>query len=138
MASFYWHITNEIAQKLKEVSEVKGFLYTNRYEMELKIQKYLAEAGYDIWPTFHTVLGSLAGQITDYIELNPEDPLDDHSIKLCRNNHSAWCFVRIANGPRMSTCVGWCSSGANNPFALSTTQMAQAGIIRTSFVPRAM
>ena len=105
--------------------------------MEVKIQRFIAELGYDIWPTFHTVIGSLAGAIDLHINLDPDDPLDSYALKLCKNL-SPWCYIRVANGPKMSCVVGYCSSGANNPFAMSTAEMSQKGITKTSYVPRAV
>lgn len=137
MAIFYFHPTNSVALKLKDLANAKGFIYTNRYEMEVRLQKLIAEAGYDVWPTFHTVLGGLPGSINNHIPIIDDNELDNYALKLMKGNTS-WGYVRIANGPKMSTVVGYCSSGANNPFALSTTQMAQSGIIRTSVVPRIM
>ncbi len=136
MSIFYFHRSNAIGQKLSEAYGSHGFVYHNRYEMELKLQKIISECGYDLWPTFHTVIGSLAGSIDIHIPLNPDNELDRDALKLCKNQ-TPWCFVRVANGPKMSCVVGYCSSGANNPFAMSTTEMSQKGIIKTSVVPRA-
>lgn len=135
MSVFYYHRQNSLAKKLSEMANIHGFMYTNRSEMELRIQRQIAEAGYDIWSTFHCIIGSLAGSIDLHIPLNPDDELDRHTLKLCKTK-SPWCFLKVINGPTMSGVVGYCSSGAESPFLKSNIQMAQEGIIRTSYVPR--
>jgi hypothetical protein len=137
MPVFYYHPQNVIAQRLQEMTGQRGFLYTNRSELELKLQKQLTEAGYDIWSTCHGVIGSLAGSIDLHIPLNPDDELDRHTLKLCKTK-TPWCFFRIVNGPKMSCVLGYCSTGAHSPFAMGSAEMAQKGIISSSFVPRAL
>ena len=135
MSVFYYHKQNMVAQKLAEMTEVKGFVYHNRNELNLRIQKELAQAGYDIWPQCHSVIGSLAGSIDLHIELNPDDELDRYTLKLCKSK-TPWCFYRIINGPKMSGVLGYCSDGALTPFAMGAAEMAQKGIISVSSMPR--
>jgi hypothetical protein len=134
---FYWHPNNLIAQKLADCSGVKGFLYQNRPELDMKIMRLLGEAGYDLYSTFHTLIGSIGGQINERVELNPDVELDRHTLKLIKNN-VAWSYCKVINGPRMSGVIGYCSSSGGNPYAMSDMQRAQAGITPVSFVPRPM
>jgi len=135
MPVFYYHPRNSVGQKLQEINGSKGFLYTNRGEMELRLNRQLAEAGYDIWPTYHCVVGSLAGCVDMQIALDPDDELDRHSIKLCATK-TPWTYVKVINGPKMSCVVGYCSSSANSPFSMTNAEMAQKGIISSSYIPR--
>lgn len=135
MPVFYFHRQNTLATKLIEMTGEKSFLYQSRGELEMKLQRLIGEAGYDLWPTFHTVMGGIASGIDLKFELDPEDPIDNHAIKLCKKD-APWYFVKIHNGPKMSCVVGYSSSCGQGPFNMSNTQMAQAGIIRTSVVPR--
>ena len=136
MSVFYYHRQNIFSKKLMEMTGKHGFLYTNRGELEFRIQRELVEAGYDIWPTFHGVIGSLAGSIDLHIPLDPDDPLDAHTLKLCKTK-TPWCYLKINNGPQMSGVIGYCSTGAQSPFSMGNAEMAQRGIIPVSYVPRA-
>lgn len=135
MPIFYYHRTNIIGAKLMEMTGEKSFMYQSRGELELKLQRLIGEAGYDIWSTFHTVIGGIASGIDLKYELDPEDPNDSYSIKLCKKD-APWYYVKVVNGTKMSCVVGYSSSCGQGPFNMSSTQMAQAGVIRTSFVPR--
>jgi len=136
MASvFYFHPGNSIAKQLAESVGVKGFFYQNRGQLELRIQQLIAELGYDMWPTFHTVVGGLSGEIGERIPLNPDDEMDKHTLKLTKNK-VAWSWIKIINGPRMSQVIGYLSGGSASPFAMSNAEMAQKGIISASYVPR--
>lgn len=137
-AVFYYHPKNLIARKLKDLTQTKGFLYTNRAELELRLAREMSEAGFEIWPQFHTIIGSIAGGIHLHIPLNPDEELDRHTIKMCQSNQSPWCFLKVVNGPKMSQVVGYCSTGAHQPFGLTNTQLAQKGIISATYVPRAL
>jgi hypothetical protein len=142
MPVFYYHPTNQIAQRLAEMTRQKGFMYTNRAELEFKLQNQLAEAGYDIWSTFHTMLGSLAGTIDKHLlqspsALDPDNELDRHTLKLCKSSKTPWSFIKVLNGNKMSFVMGYCSTPASNPFGMSALQMAQRGIISTSHMPSA-
>jgi len=141
MPVFYFHPISRIPQKLAEMTGEKGFLYTNRNELEMKLQRLLAESGEDIWPTFHTMLGSLAGTVDKHLSqlpgggLDPDNELDRHTLKLCKSSPTPWSFIKVFNGPRMSFVMGYCSTPASSPFNMSAVQMAQKGIISTSHVP---
>jgi len=137
MPVFYYHPQNAVSKKLAEITNSKGFLYVNRGELELKIQKLVVEAGYDLWPTFHTVLGSLAGTIDKHLPMNPDDELDRHTLKLCNSSKTPWSYVKVLNGPNMSCVIGYCSTPASSPYALSNSEMARRGIIAVSHMPTA-
>lgn len=140
MPIFYFHPTNTVARQLSEMSNERGFFYTNRSELEFKIQRLIGEAGYDIWPNFNTVLGTLAGNVEKHLQqsfaLDPDNPLDNQTLKLCKSSPTPWSWMKIHNGPKMSFVVGYCSTPALNPHGMSAVQMAQKGIIQTSVVPR--
>lgn len=136
-AVFYYHPRNSIAKKLHELTQVRGFMYANRAELELRIAREMSEAGYDIWPQFHSVIGSIAGGIHLHIPLDPDNELDQHTLKQCKTNKTPWCYFKVVNGPKMSQVVGYCSTGAHQPFAMTEAQKAQRGIIHSSYVPRA-
>ena|SRR5215208_2999739 len=140
MPIFYYHPQNAVAKKLAELTETRGFIYDNRAVMEIKLQHQIAEAGYDLWPTFHTVLGSLAGTIEKHLmqtnkPLNPDDELDRITLKICKSSASPWSYVRVVNGPAMSCVVGYCSTPASSPFNMSAAEMAKRGLISVSHVP---
>lgn len=137
MSVFYFHPQNIVAKKLADLTQVHGFQYGTRSELEFKLQGLISDAGYDLYPTFHTVISSLAGAIDLHLPLDPDNELDRHSLKLVKNRAS-WSSIRVVNGPRMSTCVGYVSQGAQSPIGMGTTEMAQKGIIRASYVPRAI
>lgn len=142
MPIFYYHPQNEVAKKLAELTNSRGFFYENRGVMEIKLQHLIAEAGYDLYPTFHTMLGSLAGTVEKHlmqtgVALNPDDELDRMTLKLCKSSSSPWSFVKVINGPQMSCCVGYCSTPASSPFAMSATEMAKRGLIPVSHMPSA-
>jgi hypothetical protein len=134
---FYYHTMNKVARDLAALTNTRGFLYSNRGELELKIQRQVAELGYDMWPTYHTVLGAMDGQLHKFFQFNPDDPLDNYAIKLIKKD-TAWCYVKIVNGKAVQGVVGYCSSGTANPYGLSEIQKAQAGITPVGFVPRMM
>jgi len=137
LSVFYFHKQNVLAKKLAEVANCHGFMYGNRAELEFKLQGLISDAGYDLWPTFHTIISSLAGAIDLHIALNPDDELDRHTLKLVKNRAS-WSAIRVVNGPKMSTCVGYVSQGAQSPMSMGTVEQAQKGLIHTSYVPRPM
>lgn len=136
MPVFYYHTQNELAKKLSEATNKHGFIYANRGILELTLQKEIAQIGYDIWPTFHTVLGSIAGAIDLHVPLNPDDELDQHTLKLIKQSRAPWCYVKVNNGPRMNTVVGYCSTGAQSPFSMGAIEMAQKGINGATYIPR--
>jgi hypothetical protein len=140
MPIFYYHPQNKLAKQLAEMTGQKGFLYTNRNELEFKLQRQLAELGIDIWPQFHTMLGSLAGTIDKHLlqtpnALDPDNELDRHTLKLCKSSQTPWSYIKIFNGPKMSCVLGYCSTPASSPFNMSAVQMAQKGIIGVSHMP---
>ena len=136
MPVFYFHPQNSVAKKLQEANDDgRGFLYVNRGQLEFKLQNILDKAGYDLWSSCHFVIGSLAGAIDLHIPLDPDVELDRHSIKLCKTKAS-WSYVKVLNGPKMSCVIGYCSSPASNPYNMTTTEMAQKGIIQAGYVPR--
>jgi len=136
MSVFYFHPHNAVAKKLQEANnDLRGFTYTNRAEMEFRLQRYISDVGYDVWPQCHFILGSLAGAIDLHISLDPDDELDRYSIKLCKTKAS-WSYVKVLNGPKMSCVIGYSSSAASNPYSMGATEMAQKGIIKTGYVPR--
>lgn len=137
MSIFYFHRQNTLAKQLSEMTRMHGFQYGTRSELEFKLQGMIADAGYDLWPTFHTVISSLAGAIDLHLPLDPDNELDRQSLKLVKNRAS-WSSIRVVNGPKMSTCVGYVSQGAQTPIGMGTTEMAQRGIIKSSYIPRAM
>lgn len=137
MSVFYFHRQNMVAKKLSEMTELHGFHYGTRAELEFKLQRMLADAGYDLYPAFHTVISSLAGAIDLHIPLDPDNELDRHTLKIVKNRAS-WSSIRIVNGPKMSTCIGYVSQGAQSPIGMGTTEMAQRGIIKSSYIPRQM
>lgn len=136
MAVFYYHPQNDLAKKLAEQAQQHGFMYPNRGVLELTLQKQIADLGYDIYPTFHTIIGSLNGAIDEHIPLNPDNELDRHTLKLCKQSRLPWCFVKVNNGPRMSGVVGFSSTGAQSPFGMGVVEMAQRGLTSASYVPR--
>lgn len=135
MPVFYYHPVNKIPQKLSEMTNKRGFLYTNRPELEFILQRQLSEAGYDLDPRFHTIVGSLAGSINYHIPLNPDDELDRHSLKLCKQK-SSWSYLKVLNGKKMAFIMGYVSTMGGNPFAMTNAEMAQKGIIQTTTIPR--
>lgn len=133
---FYWHPHNSIAKKLAEYSEVKGFLYQNRGELEFKLARMIGDIGYDVYPQFHTVIGSIANPIDSMIPMNPDEVLDRHTLKLLKTK-APWSFCKVINGPTMSCVVGYCSSTGGNPYAMTDMQRVQAGLTGgASFMPR--
>lgn len=135
MPIFYFHPQNRIPQQLAEMSRQRGFQYTNRGELDLKLQRLLVEADYYIDPRFHTIAGSLAGTIQHHIYMNPDDELDRHSLKLCKQN-TPWSYIKILNGKDMMFIMGYASSGGASPFTMGVTEMAQKGLIGVSHIPR--
>lgn len=135
MPVFYYHPVNRIPQILSEMTNVRGFTYLHRGELELTIQNQLIKAGMDVDPRFHTVVGTLAGPLNYHIALNPDNELDRHTLKLCKSNTS-WSYLKILNGKTMSFIMGYVSSAGGNPFGMSTVGMAQSGLIQVSHVPR--
>lgn len=135
MPIFYYHPTNEIPQKLSEMTNQRGFLYQNRGVLELMLQRQLADAGYLIHPCFYTVISSVGNSIEHYIDLNPDNEFDRHTIKVCQQK-APWNYVKILNGTDMMFVIGYVSAGGNAPMSMSPTQMAQRGIINTNYVPR--
>lgn len=135
---FYWHPVNDLAKKLRDQNGgAKGFHYQTRAELDFKLQRLLIDAKYDVWPTFHTTLGPLGGpgDLVSRIELDPDDPFDQHTAKLCNKQHINWTFIKIHNGPNRGV-IGYCTSSANSPYAMGSAEMAQKGIINATYVPR--
>lgn len=137
MSIFYFHPQNSVAKKLADLTDSKGFAYTTRAELDLKLQRLIGEIGFDLWPTFHTVIGSLAGSIDLHIPLDPDDELDSMAIKTCKSK-APWSYVKVLNGPKLMQVVGYCSSAAGQPYAMSVTEQAQRGLTGATFVPRAL
>lgn len=135
MPIFYFHPQNVVPRELAEMTRSKGFMYTHRGELDIKLERLIAEAGHDIWSTYHTVLGSLPKSVDQMIPLDPDDPLDAHTLKLCNSSKTPWSYIKVINGNKMSFVMGYCSTPANSPFALSNTQMAQKGIMPTTYIP---
>ena len=135
MPVFYFHKQNKLAKHLTDVANVPGFTYQGRGELDFKIQRLLSDAGYDLWPTCHSVIGSLAGSIDLHIPLDPDLELDRYTLKLCKTK-APWSFYKVINGPKMSGVIGYCSAGALTPFAMGTIEQAQKGITAVGFVPR--
>lgn len=140
---FYFHPNNTLAVQLRDLfheqnpkDKSKGFLYATRGELDFKLQKLIGDAGYDLWPTFHSTVGPLGGpgDIITRIEFDPSDPLDQFAAKLCRQNMN-WAFIKIHNGP-MRNVVGYCTSSVSTPYNMGAAEMAQKGIIQTTVVPR--
>ncbi len=136
MPVFYYHPVNKLSKKLAEMTNQRGFLYQNRGQLELTLQKQLSELGYYIQPTFHTIIGSLNYSIDYHIPLNPDDELDRHAIKLCKQKNP-WNYIKVLNGQDMMFVIGYVSAGGNSPFAMGAAEMAQKGIIGASYIPRA-
>jgi hypothetical protein len=133
---FYYHPHDEVPKLLAEMTGVRGFLYTNRGELEFKLQQQLIEAGYDIDPRFHTVIGTLAGSIDYHIPLNPDDELDRHTLKLCASK-APWSWIKILNGPRMMMILGYVSSAGSSPYGMGAIEMVQKGLAGSGgFIPR--
>lgn len=137
MAIFYYHLTNQLARDLEEVNGPRGFMFQTRGELEFKLQRQLAELGYDIWPSFYTVLGSMGASINYFIPLDKDDPLDAHTIAVCKNS-AAWSWIKILNGPNLNQIIGYTSMSCMKPIALTNTEMAQKGITSATYVPRMM
>ena len=138
MPIFYFHPKNSVALKLKEANNgEKSFTYVNRAQLEIKMQSLLTMAGYDLYSNFHTILGPFGQKIEDVISLNLDDPIDRQTHKLRQNSQTPWSYVKVNNGPHLRQVIGYCSTPAQNPFALGPVQMAQRGIISTNFVPTA-
>lgn len=137
MSVFYFHQQNQTAKDMAQATNSRGFIFSHRGELEFKIQGILSDMGHDIWPTCHTVISNIRESIDCIIPLDPADPLDAVALKIVRNKQP-WCFVRVVNGPRMSTVIGYSSLVAQNAVAMSMAEQAQRGIIRSSYVPRAM
>lgn len=135
LSVFYFHRQNKLAKQLSEMTGMHGFIYSVRSELEFKLQGMIADAGYDLYSSFHTVVSSLAGAIDLHIPLDPDNELDRHTLKIVKNRAS-WSSIRVVNGPKMSTCIGYVSQGAQSPIGMGTTEMAQKGILKTSYVPR--
>jgi hypothetical protein len=134
MGVFILSPTQEIAVKLRDYLQAPGFVYQSRSHMEMLLLKHLSDIGTDIWPTAHFILGSLAGSLDYHLALNPDDPVERQAQKLCEAK-TAWSYVKLRNGPRMNFVLGYSSCDAANPFAMSPSQMAQKGIIQSTFIP---
>lgn len=137
MPIFYYHPFNQLAKDLAEADDRKSFIYQSRGELEFKLQRLLGELGYDIWSSFYTVMGSLGASINYILPLNPDDPIDAQTIKICKNN-APWSFIKILNGPQLQGVVGYCSGSSVKPIALTNAEMAQKGISSATYVPRMM
>lgn len=135
MPIFFYHPKNSIAKDLKEISEQDGFIYKARPHMEMILKDHLLKAGYDISPEFYCSIGSLAGTLQTHIALNPDNEFHRIAEKACKNK-TPWAYVKINNGRRMKFVIGYCNSDPSTPFLLSNVQMAQSGLINSSFVPR--
>lgn len=137
MGYFFFHPQNAVAKRLKaENEDTRVFTYINRAEMEFKIQNLMSRAGMNVWPTFHTVIGSLAGGVDKHIALNEDDTIERNVAKLCKSSPAPWSYVKILNGSEHNCVIGYCSSSPTSPFAMSVTEMAQKGIIQADYVPR--
>lgn len=137
MPVFYYHPQSRIPQELAGKYEKRGWIYQSRGELELTLQRQILELGYDILPTCHTVMGTMPGSIEYHLTLNPDDELDQHSLKLCKNK-SPWSWIKVLNGRDMMFVIGYTSSSAASPFAMGTVQQAQMGITGATMIPRAV
>tara|TARA_R110000868_G_scaffold56650_7_gene175202 strand:- start:399 stop:815 length:417 start_codon:yes stop_codon:yes gene_type:complete len=138
MPYFYFHPKNSVGQKLADNQGAHAMAYTNRAELDMRLQSLIVEAGYDLWPACHTVLGSLAGPIDKTLPLDPDNEIDRTVMKLCKASPAPWSYVKILNGPQMSCVVGYCSTPASSPYAMTASEMAQKGIIQAEYMPRPM
>lgn len=135
MAYFLFHRQNAIAQKLQEANEgVEGFVYRARQEMEQILRHLMQVAEIDIDPRLYMHIGSLAGPIDKHLPLDPNNELHAQILKVCRNKNP-WSFVKLDNGPKLKCVIGYCNSDPSQPFLMTSAQMAQKGLINTSFVP---
>lgn len=136
MPIFYYHPQNIVPKQLAEQTGKKGFMYSGRGQLDLTLQKLLLEAGHDVSFQFHTIVGSLGRSLDELIPLNPDDELDRHTLKICEQK-APWSYIKVRNGDE-SYIMGYVSSSGGAPFALSATEMAQKGIIGSSYIPRPM
>jgi len=134
MGVFVYSKTNEVAKKICEMIEAPGFTFNSRGEMDIVIMRHLSDIGNDIWPTYFTTLGSLAGSLDIHLDLNEDNEVEKAAKKVCSSNKS-WSYVKIQNGPRMNFVIGYCDCSPSQPFAYSNTQMAQKGLIQTTHLP---
>lgn len=140
MGIFYYHPNNPAAQKIRdadhELAGAKGFFFNNRAELDFKLARLIKDAGYDLWPTFYTTLGPLGGpgDLVSRIELDPANPMDVYAAKLCKQG-GAWSFVKVHNGHDRFV-IGYSTANAAQPFNMTSAEMAQKGIIQSTYVPR--
>jgi len=134
MGVFVYSKTQEVAKSICEMIEAPGFIFSSRGEMDLVILRHLSDVGKDIWPTYFTTLGSLAGSLDIHMELNEDDEVERAAKKMCATK-KAWSYVKIQNGPRMNFVIGYSDCSPASPFAYSNTQMAQKGLIQTTVMP---
>lgn len=136
MPYFVYHPVNNLAKKLIEANDGKdSFSYRSRPEMEMIIGQHLQLAKIDIDPRMHMIIGSLAGTVLHQMNLDQENELHRQIIKYCDKNKSSWSFVKLNNGPSLKCVIGYCNSDPSTPFLLSSAQLAQKGIINSSFIP---
>jgi hypothetical protein len=135
MPVFYYHPQNAIPKQLVEMTGKRGFLYSNRNELELILQRQLIDLGHGIDPRFHTIVSTIAGSIDIHIQLNPDDELDRHALALCKQK-SPWNYIKVLNGKDMMFIMGYVSAGGDSPFGMGVVQAAQKGLTSATYIPR--
>lgn len=140
MSVFLYHPQNTVSVKLKEAYDEDGFIYRTRPEMEQIIKKKLLDTGVELWTDYYLHLGSMStlslhNTINKYIELDPDNNMHKQILNSFKQKQ-AWAYVKLNNGPNMKCVIGYCNSDPTTPFLMSAANMAQSGIINTTFVPR--
>ena len=140
MSIFIYHPLNTISSKMVENLEEKMFSYPNRPQLEIMLKEKMKQAELDVYDNVYFMLGSMSSLsmhelFNKHFDIDPENQL--HKIVL--NNFKSkkeWAFVKVFNG-RDRCVIGYCDSSPSTPFLMSSAQMAQNGVISSSFVPRA-
>lgn len=140
MPVFIYHPLNTIGKQLKDAFDEDGFTYVARPQLELIIQDKMTKAGIEVTPQFYCHLGpmgyqSLFDMIDKNIQLDPDIDMHKQILNSFKMK-KPWAFVKLNNGPDMKCVIGYCNSDPSTPFLMTNAQMAQKGIIQTSFVPR--
>lgn len=140
MPVFIYHPLNTIGKKLKEAYEEDGFTYIARPHLEEILKDKMLKAGIEVAPQFYCHLGPMAYQslfemVNKNIDLDPDNKTHKQILNSFKMQ-KPWAFVKLNNGPKMKCVIGYCDSDPTTPFLMTNAQMAQKGIIQTSFVPR--
>lgn len=140
MPVFLYHPQNAIGKTLKEAYSEDGFVYKSRPEMEATIKNKLINAEVELSHDYHLHLGSMStislhNTINKYIELDPDNAMHKQILNSFKQKQ-AWAYVKLNNGPNMRCVIGYCNSDPTTPFLMSAANMAQTGIINSTFVPR--